>query len=121
MREETEEEENQTVLSMTELQYYSSSEEEGLSDKGEENYQTLDLNNYILMVDLEWPVGVTPDIKTVKARISRQHQLSRDTTAQPLKASITSVPDSEASWLHVGSDGKIWYCTGTVIATLCSR
>lgn len=89
MREETEEEENQTVLSMTELQYYSSSEEEGLSDK-----------------DLEWPVGVTPDIKTVKARISRQHQLSRDTTAQPLKASITSVPDSEASWLHVGSDDK---------------
>ena len=39
MREETEREENQTVLSMTELQYYSSSEE-GLSDKGEENYQT---------------------------------------------------------------------------------
>ena len=38
MREETEREENQTVLSMTELQYYSSSEEEGLSDEGEETH-----------------------------------------------------------------------------------
>ena len=35
-REDTEREEDQTVLSMTELQY-SSSEEEELSDKGEEN------------------------------------------------------------------------------------
>ena len=105
MREETEREENQTVLSMTELQYYSSSEEEGLSDKGEENYQALDLKYYILMVDLEWPVGVTPDIKTLKARISqRQLQLS---TTQPLQASMTSVPDIETSWLHVGCDGKM--------------
>ena len=70
------------------------------------------------MVDLEWPVGVTPDIKTLKARISqRQLQLSGDTTGQPLQASITSVPDSETSWLHVGYDGKMFYYTDTVIAT----
>ena len=59
-------------------------------------------------------MGVTPDINTIKARISqRQLQLSRDTTAQqPLQASITSVPDSETSWLHVECDGKMQYYTG---------
>ena len=52
-------------------------------------------------------MGVTPDIKTVKARISqRQLQLSRDTTVQlPLQA---AVPDSETSWLHIGFNSEMW-------------
>lgn len=58
------------------------------------------------MADLDWPVGVTPDIKALKARISqrRQQQLSRDTTTatQPLKNKLML----DTSWLDVGCNSE---------------
>lgn len=61
------------------------------------------------MIGVEWPVGVTPDIKAVKARISQQHQLqlTKDTVARSLKDELTSVPESETSWLHFDHDGEM--------------
>ena len=57
-------------------------------------------------------MGVTPDIKAIKARISQQHQQLQLTTTttddvQPLKDKLTPVPESETSWLHVGSNGEL--------------
>ena len=56
----------------------------------------------VSMVELEWPVGETPDIRSIKARISQRRllQLSRD--EQQLR-DPTMV--DETSWLH--SDGEM--------------
>ena len=74
------------------------------------------------MTEVEWPVGVTPDIRAVKARISQQHQLqlTKESVVKSLKDELTSVSESETSWLHVDHDGKMMiYYNHAHFTTMC--
>lgn len=75
---------------------------------------------FLSMADLDWPVGVTPDIKALKARISqrRQQQLSRDTiiATQPLKNKLML----DTFWLDVGHNSESQLTLQHTPITMCA-
>ena len=58
----------------------------------------------LAILEPEWLVGVTPDIRVAKARITQRRQHIKD--IQSLKEKLTSVLESETSWLNAGCNGE---------------
>lgn len=84
--------------------------------------QSFSITHYIPLVEeVEWPVGVTPDINAVKARISRRHQRELKETATTEKDKLASMQDSESSWLDVGRNSELWYYNESITIRMCHR